>query len=118
MTDGIGLPARVTAMPLTADAFAAFGEVVVHSGGAPRRYLEVPFDHDAAAVRPRFWVTRIATGANLPLRIERLERHPYSAQTFIPLRAQGYLVVVAPSTARGFPDLGQVRAFVAKGTRA
>jgi ureidoglycolate lyase len=72
-----------------------------------------------------------------------LERHPYTAQTFIPLTAdpaKRYLVVVAPSLppspaderlpvpgtpdrfrplpGRGLPDLDRLRAFVATGKQA
>ncbi|KAI1416188.1 hypothetical protein F5Y13DRAFT_128697 [Hypoxylon sp. FL1857] len=72
-----------------------------------------------------------------PLQI--LERHPYTAQTFIPLGASSkshYLVIVAPSLppteaagdlpvptgkdlpGRGLPDLSGLRAFVATGSQA
>ncbi|WP_342778993.1 ureidoglycolate lyase [Methylobacterium terricola] len=46
--------------------------------------------------------------AALPLR--RLERHPLSAQAFLPLAVGDYLVVVAPD-AGGRPDEASLRAF-------
>ncbi|MGH6798082.1 MAG: ureidoglycolate lyase, partial [Roseiarcus sp.] len=105
----------VEAIPLAHEPFAPFGEVVAHAGVAPRHYLRVPFQRDPNASRPEFWVTRAAESRRLPLRVTTLERHRFSAQTFIPLRVRRYLVVVAPNAADGFPDLSELRAFVANG---
>ncbi len=44
-----------------------------------------------------------------------LERHPYSSQTFIPIRVARYLVIVAPDKPDGSPDLDEVRCFLANG---
>ena len=107
------LAMRIAVAPLTSAAFAPFGEVIAHEGDTARRYLAAPFARDAAAVERRFWVTRVKESASLPLRIEQLERHPYSAQSFIPLRTTRYLVVVARNNARHLPDLQSVRAFIA-----
>lgn len=65
------------------------------------------------------------------LRVEILERHPYTTQTFIPLGVDPsdictkYLVIVAPSLAptegfpnQGPPDLGNLRVFIASGRQA
>ena len=51
--------------------------------------------------------------ASLPLRVDRLERHPYSAQTFVPLGTSRYLVIVCGADAGGDPDPHTLRAFVA-----
>jgi ureidoglycolate lyase len=45
--------------------------------------------------------------------VDRMERHPHSAQTFIPLAVARYFVVVAPEAADGGPDMTQARGFVA-----
>lgn len=111
MADGVRPPQRVAVRPLTAHAFSPFGQVVAHSGNEPRLYLRSPLECDSEAIHPAFWVTRVSSAASLPLRIERLERHPHSAQTFIPLRGCEYLVVVAPSGAAGLPDLDGLKAF-------
>jgi ureidoglycolate lyase len=108
------LAARVSTAPLTSAAFAPFGDVIVHMGDLSKRYLAVPFERDPAAVEPRLWVTRVLDSVSLPLKVERLERHPYSAQTFIPLRATPYLVVVTCSDSRDLPDLDAVHAFIAE----
>jgi ureidoglycolate lyase len=112
MTEPV-LTTRIAAAPLNGKAFAPFGDVIAHEGDAARRYLAAPFEHDSAAIEPRFWVTRVTEGAHLPLRIEQLERHPYSAQSFIPLLATRYLVVVARGDSRGVPNLDSVQAFIA-----
>ncbi len=45
--------------------------------------------------------------------IRELERHPRSAQTFLPLDGAPYLVVVAPDAPDGGPDPTRMAAFVA-----
>jgi ureidoglycolate lyase len=102
----------ITAGTITHDAFAPFGEVVAHRGDAPRRYLDHAHEHGPEAVSLRFWVSRIAPTRTAPLAYPKLERHPFSAQTFIPLVAMRFVVVVAPDAADGKPDLAGVRAFV------
>ncbi len=59
------------------------------------------------------WVSRMKTAVHFPLEITQLERHPHSAQTFIPLSHTHYLVVVAGSLEDGTPDLDSTRAFIA-----
>jgi ureidoglycolate lyase len=41
-----------------------------------------------------------------------MERHRYSTQTFLPLDVERYVVVVAPHSADGTPDMRQARVFV------
>jgi ureidoglycolate lyase len=99
---------------LTAEAFAAFGEVIEHAGSEPRRYLSTPFEAAGEARQAQLWVTR-ASPSLLPLRITTLERHQFAAQTFVPLGAVRFLVVVAPSASHegAPPDLAGLRAFIA-----
>ena len=107
------VPLRVVVQPLTVEGFGAFGAVVEHGGGGRRRYLEAPFEADPHAPRPAFWVSRLGRAAQLPLPVTQLERHPFTAQTFLPLSQVRYLVVVAPSQPDGAPDLAGLRAFIA-----
>jgi ureidoglycolate lyase len=53
----------------------------------------------------------------LPLIVTRLERHPYSSQSFIPLESGRYLVIVAPSACGGAPQTHGLRAFIADHTQ-
>lgn len=48
-----------------------------------------------------------------PIAIAALERHPHSTQSFLPLAAGRWLVLVAPKDAAGLPDLSGARAFLA-----
>jgi ureidoglycolate lyase len=104
----------VTAAPLTAEAFAPFGEVLGAATAEPRRYSQLAFDAEPPA-RPRLWVSSDLPVARLPLRLARMERHPWSAQSFVPLTQGRYLVAVAHGTAAGGPDLATLRAFIATG---
>jgi ureidoglycolate lyase len=103
--------------PLTAEAFAPFGEVIETTGHTPRWVNEGTsqrFD-DLAHVdtseddgRPAISIFKALPRA-LPMPIEVLERHPLSSQAFFPLEQMPFLVVVAED---GGAPLGQrVRAF-------
>lgn len=106
----------LTAEPLDAAAFAPFGEVVAHAGTARRHPVELAFEH-AETAAPRLWVSRLDAYQSLPLEIAELERHPHSAQTFMPLRCSLYVIVVAASDADGHPDTATLKAFVADGAQ-
>lgn len=87
--------------PLTADAFAPFGDVLAASGavfklineGKCRRYHDLAtldFSDGAAGIslfksEPR----------KLPYRLDLVERHPDGSQAFIPMSEHPFLVVVA-----------------------
>lgn len=45
------------------------------------------------------------------VRIAALERHPHSTQSFLPISAGEWLVLVAPNAADGSPDLSGAMAF-------
>lgn len=59
------------------------------------------------------WVNRyVRRPLSPPIIIDKLERHPHSFQTLIPLHATHALVAVAPNTADGLPDLTRLRSFM------
>jgi ureidoglycolate lyase len=105
---------RIVAEPLAAPAFAPFGEVIAHRGEPGRGFVPTAF-MAADGARPHLWVNRVAPveGALVPLRT--LERHPFSAQNFLPLRGGRWLVVVAESDPGGRPRFDRIRAFVTDG---
>ncbi|QEL27232.1 ureidoglycolate hydrolase (plasmid) [Bosea sp. F3-2] len=103
----------VTIEPLTAQAFAPYGEVVAHAGSERRRFFPHVFEHLADAGEPSFWVSRVDQIDTLPLMVTMLERHPFTAQTFLPLSGGRYLAIVAESDAQGGPDPATLRAFLA-----
>lgn len=109
----------LTIEPLTAEAYAPFGQVIQTegarhfpiNGGMTERF------HDLAQVElgghnPRPLVS-IARGRpyKLPLTLKMVERHPLGSQAFIPLAPRPFLSVVAPDMG-GVP--GTPRAFLTR----
>lgn len=94
------MSARLTARPLTAEAFAPFGQVIAVGGaftpinaGRCRRYTDL--------ARPD--ILEGHTGISLfqaeirslPTPLALLERHPLGSQAFLPMGGSAYLVTVA-----------------------
>ena len=103
----------IKAEPLTAAAFAPFGEVIETAGHTPRlinlgtaeRFDDLaPVDVLADGGRPLISIFK-ATPRPLPFTVTGLERHPLSSQAFYPLDRLPFLVVVAESV-RALPPLG------------
>jgi ureidoglycolate lyase len=104
----------VDAEPLSAEAFKQFGSVF-EAPAAPGRSAPVAdLNNGREQATPTLTVS-LGLPVVLPVRITRLERHPFSTQTFIPLDLSRYLVVVAPARSGGNPAAAESRAFV--GTR-
>ncbi len=112
----------VVAEPLTAEAFAPFGQVVAvkasgghaaNQGNATRFDFAANLESDRAHARPNLCAFE-ATPQALPLPLKLLERHPHSSQAFLPMVVEEYLVCVAPNAADGGPDLTKLRAFIAR----
>jgi ureidoglycolate lyase len=110
---------RIHAVPLDADAFAPFGDVIsagATGGSSANQGTAVRFDwattlvNDRPGARPNVAVFRAAAGA-LPFRVRLLERHPRSTQMFVPMTCASCLVVVAPRRNDGTPHLRGLRAF-------
>ena len=106
----------IRARPLTAEAFAPFGEVI-EAAGAPDMLINEGLcgrHHDLA--RLDFGTGRAgisvfdARPRALPHAVELLERHPEGSQAFVPMTRAPFLVVVAPDEG-GAP--GRPRAFLA-----
>jgi ureidoglycolate lyase len=93
---------RIVAAPLTAAAFAPFGEVL-EAAGAPDRVINGGLCgrwHDRAALdfgdgRAGISLFR-AEPRPLPMHLEMVERHPAGSQAFLPMTPDPFLVVVAP----------------------
>ncbi|RME17196.1 MAG: ureidoglycolate lyase [Alphaproteobacteria bacterium] len=103
--------------PLTAAAFAPFGDVL-EAEGAPDRIINrgrCGRWHDRARLdvdggRAGVSLFR-AEPCALPLRLDLMERHPLGAQCFVPMSPDPFLVVVAPDEG-GTP--GRPRAFLTR----
>lgn len=103
----------IAAETLSAEAFAAFGDVAESPIDTRRRYLPTTDDGAADAAQFSFWISSAARLGSLPLAIATLERHPFSAQTFVPLGTSRYLAIVCDADADGGPDLATLRCFIA-----
>jgi ureidoglycolate lyase len=97
--------------PLTPEAFAPFGDVLVPPPEPGRNYFADALASARPAARPSLSVATVGAASALPLTARKMERHAHSSQSFMPLGAADYLVVVAPHGADGRPDTGAARAF-------
>jgi len=108
------MTAEIVIEPLTAGAFAPFGEVL-EAEGAPDRLINQGLCgrwHDRARldiVDGRVGVSLFRSEIRaLPCRLEMVERHPLGSQAFVPMSFDPFLVVTAPDDG-GAP--GRPRAF-------
>jgi ureidoglycolate lyase len=113
----------LAAVPLTAAAFAPFGDVIEIDGHTPRLINEgtserfddlAPVDVVENGGRPLISIFK-ASPRPLPFMVKGLERHPLSSQAFYPLDGLPFLVVVAE--AGDAPWAGRIRAFRAAGNQ-
>lgn len=105
------------ALPMTAEAFAAFGDVIEVSG-APDKLINQGLcgrHHDLARLDFGDGQAGISLfdsqPASLPFTLKMVERHPLGSQAFIPINQIPFLVVVAEDDS-GIPV--KPRAFLTK----
>ena len=112
---------ELKAEPLTADAFAPFGDVIdartsasfpINAGRTQRHHelAKVETLGENAHTLINIFVSQPVT---LPLALPFLERHPQGSQAFMPLHQERFIIVVAPPGEHINPD--EVRAFVTDG---
>lgn len=101
--------------PLTAAAFAPFGDVIevgtgekfeINNGFTTRHHALSQVQTDAAAILSIF------EGRPRALTVGMLECHPKGTQAFVPLNGRDWLAVVAQT-----PDPAACRAFLCKGSQ-
>lgn len=92
----------ITIRPLTAEAFAPFGDVL-DTAGEPDKLINKGMCgryHDRAKLDfadGRAGISLFkAKLRSLPMKLELVERHPEGSQAFLPLDAAPFVVVVAP----------------------
>ncbi|QPM91577.1 ureidoglycolate lyase [Pseudooceanicola algae] len=106
----------IHAEPLSAEAFAPFGDVL-DVAGAPDKLINAGMCgryHDRAELdfgpEGRAGISLFkAVPRSLPYECDLLERHPEGSQAFLPMSQAAWLVIVAPDD-HGVP--GQPRAFL------
>lgn len=103
--------------PLTDAEFAPFGTLLEYSREEGRLRLVDQLQNTRPEAGPQLDFATVAAGA-LPLTATRMERHRYSSQSFIPVDVGRYLVLVAPDSGTGGPDLALARAFAASGRQS
>ena len=108
----------LTPLPLTRERFAPFGDVIEASRSQAAAMNEARFQRfdDLCSVdlgsdgRVSISVARCRAPTSLPLRIDKLERHPLGSQAFVPLQACETVIVVAPPGED--VDVSDLQAFV------
>jgi len=117
MADALIIKAR----PLTAAAFAAYGDVLETRGrasepmnqGWANRFRDVA-DVDVADNDGRVGISLVHSRADTtPVQLRLLERHPLGSQIFMPLSAHPFLVVVG--VPGDVPSGDQLEAFISDG---
>ncbi len=111
----------IVAEPLTAAAFAPFGEVIddravepfAINDGSTERFDDLARIEVGPAGRPRLALFRNHVAIALPYRVPLLECHPLGSQAFMPRTAARFLVVVAE--AGPAPALDRLAAFLTDG---
>jgi ureidoglycolate lyase len=117
LNDNSATSIHVLTEPLSRETFAEFGDVIeaagtpslLINGGACERFDDRARLTVDTGARLGISVFKSRTYA-LPVTIDLLERHPLASQSFIPMNAEPFLVVVA-SDVGGVPTAP--RAFVA-----
>ena len=110
------MTASIEAVPISAEAFAPFGDLiepgtipaVLINEGLCKRFTDLArFDIEDGTLGLSLFDAEIRV---LPHRLDLMERHPLGSQCFVPLGGSSYLVIVAQDDG-GAP--GMPRAFVA-----
>ena len=107
--------------PLTAEAFAPFGEVIQRQGVTPQSInygrtqkfadlARIDTAEDGGETTVHLYRSQAIT---LPFLIERMERHPLGSQAFMPLHQQPFPVIVAPPGDE--PEVQAIRGFITNG---
>ncbi len=114
-------PDALLIQPLTAAAFAAFGEVIeagetptftINDGQAQRFHDLATVDISTGGGHPLVSIVR-SEPTDFPLTVCKIERHPLGSQAFIPLGEYPFLIIVAPTGADDLP--GALCAFLSNG---
>ena len=107
---------NITALPLTAEAFAPFGDVLT-TAGEPDKIINAGFCgryHDRANMdfgpEGRAGISLFkAVPREMPYTCDLIERHPEGSQAFIPMHENEWLIIVA----EGQEDIpGRIHAFI------
>lgn len=108
---------------LTTENFLPYGDVIACQGKhffqinnqrTERYHALAEVESDAKVGLSIFKNIQATT---IPFEIAMLERHSLGSQAFVPMQAQRFLIVVAPSLDSEKPDLNQIQAFISDGSQ-
>ena len=112
---GVGVM-RLKIEPVTAQAFAPFGDLLPPGAGDGPQQLIDELQNGRASARPRLSMTTVEPKA-LPLTAAKMERHVHSSQAFVPMDCANYLVMVAPKARTESPTLRACAPSACRATR-
>jgi ureidoglycolate lyase len=115
-------PQTLSLEPLTAEAFAPFGDVIQTEGISPlkinyghtEKYSDLARLDPGADGRAALHIYK-SSPVSLPLIIKKMERHPLASQAFIPLHDRPFVVVVAAAGPE--PGIAAIRGFFSNGNQ-
>jgi len=107
--------------PLTAEAFAPFGEVIERQGvtpqsinyGGTQKFADLARIDTAAGGGETTVHLYRSEAVTLPFQIKQMERHPLGSQAFMPLHQQPFPVIVAPPG--DDPEIQAITGFITNG---
>lgn len=105
---------KIIAEPLTAEAFAPFGEVLERPRAPGRSYYDAALGNGRSEAGPSLSLVQRPPIAGLPFEAKLMERHEFSSQSFVPIDAGRWVIIVCPHRPEGGPDLSGLRAFIAR----
>ena len=112
---------QITSEPMTADAFAPFGDLLdcagdpdklINQGLCSRYHDRATLDFTDGRAGISLFKAELRS---LPYRLDLLERHPLGSQAFVPMSHDPFLVIAAPDD-NGKP--GTPRAFLTQAGQA
>ena len=112
---------RLKPLPLTAERFAPYGDVIAAPAAHGASMNAARFDRYTNLARvdadtdAGISIVRSRTPTELPHRFDLVERHPLGSQAFIPLGGFPFIVVVGPPGES--IDPADLRAFVTNGSQ-
>jgi Ureidoglycolate lyase len=106
----LGSVPNIQTLCITAQAFAPYGDLLVAPADMGRIDFVAKFENHRPHARTNIALVRCNSVAG-QLRVDEMECHPFSSQTFLPLDVSDYLVVVALDDGGGRPNLSTLAAF-------
>ncbi len=108
----------IPAEPLCPESFLPFGQVLESPTECSRAFYNEAIENARVNAKVNLSIASITPLSKFPFEIQQMERHPWSSQTFIPMKVSRYLIIVAPDGTEGEPNMDEARAFLASGGQA